>query len=668
MVELNHRERSIKVKIAYYGPALGGKTTNLQVLHQRALGERRGEMVSVNSAQDRTILFDLLPLKAAGFRGFDLRLQLLAVPGQAMYATTRRLVLKGADSVVFVANSAADRWEENIQSFREMTQNLLSHQLDPASIPLVLQYNKRDLPEVTPVDFMDRAMNARRVAAVPAVAVRGEGVLETFSSILLRTMQDLASRYRIIDAPHGQTLSQWTQQAVLGMFGTTALAPPKPKEEPQHAEDFHESLAAAEAPARRSVRVALSEEARASNDPRAPEILAESYVQASAQLTSAMVEVREELQVARRRLDDFHQTLAAAQEVLAGQPLEPVLRGVLARMASAGGADSASFLLPEADRTLRLAALQGLGTDPLLRSAAGVRLVTTRFLADAEPKLHPAADALDVADALEAGDPVFAAVVSVPVRTPGGLQALGLLYYGHDAALPAPDVLAHLALTSRALSASLELARALETVRNAERSLHLALAGTASVRGFGAIATFLLELRDRLGAMRRQPDVPPWFLADFAHLAPSLAGALAAARSLLAFSRGEIHKEPVSVRDLLAELEGPSLSVAIRAGVDTVSGDQVLLRLALAALVDHARGVPSANPPTALALQAVVEAGRIDLHLDAPGPPAGGAAGRRGGDPDLELVRRIAELHGGRMDASAGADGAVRYTLRLPAG
>ena len=85
------------------------------------------------------------------------------MPGQAMYAATRRLVLKGADSLVFVANSAADRWEENVQSFREMTQNLLAHQLDPPSLPLVLQYNKRDLPEVTPIEFMDRTLNARQV-------------------------------------------------------------------------------------------------------------------------------------------------------------------------------------------------------------------------------------------------------------------------------------------------------------------------------------------------------------------------------------------------------------------------------------------------------------------------------------------------------------------------
>lgn len=208
MVELNHRQRTIKVKVVYYGPAVGGKTTNLQVLHQNALAERRGEMVSIHSAQDRTILFDLLPLKAAGFRGFDLRLQLAAVPGQAMYAATRRMVLKGADSVVFVANSAADRWDENVQSFREMADNLIAHQLDPSSLPLVLQFNKRDLPEVTPVDHMERALNARKVPAITGVATRGEGVLETFSAVLSATMEDLAVRYQVVDLGRGQPLQK----------------------------------------------------------------------------------------------------------------------------------------------------------------------------------------------------------------------------------------------------------------------------------------------------------------------------------------------------------------------------------------------------------------------------------------------------------------------------
>src|SRR5512139_2469046 len=223
MVELNHRERTIKVKLVYYGPPVGGKTTNLQILHRTADAQRRGEMISVNSAQDRTILFDLLPLKTTGFRGFDLRLQVLAVPGQAMYSATRRLALKGADSLVFVANSALDRWEENIQSYREMTQNLQSHHLDPAAMPLVFQYNKRDLPQVLEIEALDRALNGRKADVVPAVAVRGEGVLETFGTILARTVQDLASRYAILDVKEGAPSRQWAEQALMELFGRTRL-------------------------------------------------------------------------------------------------------------------------------------------------------------------------------------------------------------------------------------------------------------------------------------------------------------------------------------------------------------------------------------------------------------------------------------------------------------
>lgn len=192
MVELLHRERTIKVKIVYYGPPVGGKTTNLQVLHQHAQAPRRGEFISINSAQDRTILFDLLPLKAPGFRGYDLRIQTVAVPGQAMYAATRRLIVKNADACVFVANSAADRWEENLQSFREMTQNLISHQLDPSALPLVLQYNKRDLPNAVPIEDLKSALNPTgKIADFEAAAQSGKGVFETLKALARLVLQEL---------------------------------------------------------------------------------------------------------------------------------------------------------------------------------------------------------------------------------------------------------------------------------------------------------------------------------------------------------------------------------------------------------------------------------------------------------------------------------------------
>ncbi len=677
MVELNHRERTIQVKIVYYGPAIGGKTTNLQVLHQYAQASRRGQMISVNSAQDRTILFDLLPMKTGGFRGFDLKLQILAVPGQAMYAATRRLVLKGADSVVFVANSAADRWEENIQSFREMTQNLVNHQLDPSSMPLVIQYNKRDLPDVTPVEFMDRTLNARHVDAVPAVAVRGEGVLETFSAILLRTMQDLAQRYQIIEQKKGQTLQQWTHQTILGVFGTTSLAiepnplpaeavppaalPPASRSavSPAAAPRPHPEPAPVE---RRTVRVALPDEAvqKAASGPdaRANETLVESYAQASNQLSTALDEVREERDLMRRRFEDLQHFLGYAQELMAGQPPEPTFRGILARLAESVGTSHASFLRPAPDGTLGLAALLGLRADPLVHVPAGARHIKARFLGESEPKIHQGADSLDLGDALESQEPRFSAVTVVPVRSPRGFLGLALLYHTLDSSLPRLDTLGHLGLMSRTLASSLELAAALDTVRGAERSLQLALAGTASVHGLRELVVFLESLRDEFGAMRRRTDVPPLILQEFVRLVPGLLGALSTARSLLAFSRGEIQKEAVSVEDLLRDLRASGATLEVAPNLGTIMGDTVLLRLALKAVADHARGSDGQGNGAPLQVRAIGQGGRIRIAFSGAVAPAAAEA-------DLGFARRVLELHGGALAVEAEGRERSRYAITL---
>lgn len=693
MVELLHRERTIKVKIVYYGPPVGGKTTNLQVLHRNALGLRRGEMISINSAQDRTILFDLLPLRSTGFRGFDLRLQVLAVPGQAMYAATRRLVLKGADSIVFVANSAADRWEENIQSFREMTQNLLAHQLDPSALPLVLQFNKRDLPDVTPFDFMERALNARKVDVFPAVAVRGEGVLETFSAILLRTVQDLSARYQIVETARGQSLSQWTEQTVRGMFGRATLT-----QETEAASDRTQAQPAAGAqpvsgraqaassgtgtgpqpiaqvdpPARRMVRVALPEEAvrlAASSGPdgRANETLVESYAQASQQLSAALAELREERDQARQRLADLLAALASAQDVLSGQPLEPLLQGLLTRMTEGARATCGSFLVPRDQDGLRAAALSGLAQEALLPVAVGARVLAARMQTEQEPRLHLAADNLDLGDALDQAERPLVAVVSVPVRTPRGLRGLALLYYSPDAALPRADDLAHLGAMARAIAAPLELAQALATVSDARQSLHLAMAGTASIHGFDEILSLLVKLRERLGAMRRRSDAPDWLLEHSAMASPLLAGALAAARSLAAFTRGEIEHEPVRISELTEEL-APGLDVSTEPGADVVSGDPALLRVALRALIEVLRGPLGGSAGTStLNLHAVAEGNGVRIAIpQSPMRPAlpPETQGPEGG---VALARRIAEMHGGSLLVERGADGALRFTLHLRA-
>ena len=182
MVEINHRERFLRAKILYYGPAAGGKTTTLQTIHRLARGERRQELVSVNTAQDRTILFDLLPLSTPAFRSYELRFQIVAVPGQKFYGATRKMLLQNADSIVFVANSATDRWHENLQSMKEMTEYLLDHGIEPSTIPIVFQYNKRDLPDTTDMKIMERGLNARDAPSFSAIATEGRGVLETFAA------------------------------------------------------------------------------------------------------------------------------------------------------------------------------------------------------------------------------------------------------------------------------------------------------------------------------------------------------------------------------------------------------------------------------------------------------------------------------------------------------
>jgi signal recognition particle receptor subunit beta len=657
MVELNHRERTIKVKLVYYGPPVGGKTTNLQILHRCADAKRRGELISINSAQDRTILFDLLPLKTPGFRGFDLRLQILAVPGQAMYSATRRLVLKGADSLVFVANSALDRWEENIQSYREMTQNLLSHHLDPTTMPLVFQYNKRDLPQVLEIEALDRALNGRRAEVIPAVAVRGEGVLETFGALLARTVQDLASRYAILDVKEGAPARQWAEQALMELFGRTRLAfdpSPAPVPPPAPAGYTGVRVAPPPAPPEKGSR-ATGADARASE-------LVETYAEASTQLGSALTELREERDVARQRLEDLRQTMAAAQDLLAGTPLEAALEPVLARMARIAGVAHAAFWVPQAGAPPRAATLLALPSDPVLASPAALRHVSESAARGAKPAFAFAAENLDLGQALDHPEHHFAALLAVPFRTPGGLQGLGVFYYGPDTARPGPATLEHLAEIPRSLAVALELAATLGTVKAAERALEIALAGTASLRGLEHLVGSVETLRDRLGEIRNRTDAPPWFTEQYVRLAPALTSALDDGRSLLAFSRGEIRREAVYLEDLLAELRTPGVTVELEPAAETVQADAALLRVALRAIADEVRSRSGANTtPLSIRAGAWSDGVRVSVRAGGEAPDEAGRGALTAG-LGLDLARRIAELHGGALE-DGGAAGEVVLTL-----
>jgi signal recognition particle receptor subunit beta len=182
---INYAARVINFKIVYYGPGLAGKTANLQNIHQCLPDGNKGKMISLATGDDRTLFFDFLPVSALGVRGFTTRFQLYTVPGQTHYNMTRKLVLRGVDGVVFVADSQWDRLRDNVESFRNLDENLKEYGLNLATIPLVLQYNKRDLDRIAPVDYLEFLLNRgeRRVPTFEAVAVDGTGVFDTLNTV-----------------------------------------------------------------------------------------------------------------------------------------------------------------------------------------------------------------------------------------------------------------------------------------------------------------------------------------------------------------------------------------------------------------------------------------------------------------------------------------------------
>jgi signal recognition particle receptor subunit beta len=187
MAILNSLTKELQVKIVYYGPALCGKTTNLAQVHEhvQTADGTRGRMTSLATNSDRTLFFDFFPIEGATVNGFKTKFQLYTVPGQVIYNSTRELVLRGVDGVVFVADSQYTKSQENVQSFKELEQNLAKLNLQLGTIPYVLQYNKQDLPNAANAEYMEYLLNDRelQVPAFPAVAHRCEGVFETLNMI-----------------------------------------------------------------------------------------------------------------------------------------------------------------------------------------------------------------------------------------------------------------------------------------------------------------------------------------------------------------------------------------------------------------------------------------------------------------------------------------------------
>ena len=197
MVQFNFAERTIKAKVVYYGPAQSGKTTNLEHIHRLTDPAGNNRLISLNTAQDRTLFFDLLPFSLGAISGYDFKVQLYTVPGQVQYNATRRVVLAGADAVVFVADSRKSVLKENAAAFENMKVNLLANRLVPEKLPLVLQYNKQDLPDLLSSGELGKALNPWGRRAFPAIASQGDGVMETFVAVVQEMLAAIAVKYNL---------------------------------------------------------------------------------------------------------------------------------------------------------------------------------------------------------------------------------------------------------------------------------------------------------------------------------------------------------------------------------------------------------------------------------------------------------------------------------------
>jgi len=192
---INYSSREINCKIVYYGPGLCGKTTNLQFIYKKTNPEQKGKLISLATETERTLFFDFLPLALGDIRGFKVRFHLYTVPGQVFYAASRKLILKGVDGVIFVADSQIERMEANIESMDDLKINLAEQGYSLEKLPYAVQYNKRDLPNVAPVDEMNKLLNGSSAQWFEGVAPTGVGVFETLKGVARQVLLELKKHY-----------------------------------------------------------------------------------------------------------------------------------------------------------------------------------------------------------------------------------------------------------------------------------------------------------------------------------------------------------------------------------------------------------------------------------------------------------------------------------------
>ncbi len=629
MVQFDNEYRQIKIKIVYYGPALGGKTTCLQQIHRMVDPQRRTRLYSLNTANDRTLFFDLLALDLGRIRGYRLTLQLYTVPGQVQYNATRRAVLAGADGIVFVADSQVDKREENRKSLENLWENLRANGLERRTMPLVFQYNKRDLDPVLPVEELEADLNSSGLPAFPSVAIRGEGVMEAFAAITDATLMSVADKLGVGRQPQAvERLRQQARSALEPLLGrgTPVEAPASPAAD----------------------RVTTTAPAVEAGEALKEDDLVQEAVRANVAMTdlnTRLDALRLELQRKVRALEEvsgFARTVANLHD-------PPKVVDALASSAGVAlRAEAVSVLLAEGG-PLREERLLGLDRDPLLAGVdeTGQPLALTLLEQRRPLVLLPDSDAPEGAGpiAFEAiRSAGFGSALTVPLEVRKELLGL-LVLYRRPATVPFEEEdLRTAEILASSGAVAYDAARSWRRLEDVNRDLEAQVAArTAELQeSLGEVRRLAAELRarnteleeayrqlvelDRLKAelidrishelktpvtslvtagriLKRYEDAPPEksrrflqvMLAEAEKLEEMIQSVLQAS-ALTAES--ELEKVPVPAETLLKEAIAPlrdlaqerkvRLVVRVAAGLDPVPVDQEAMRAALGAVVKNA--------------------------------------------------------------------------------
>jgi signal transduction histidine kinase/signal recognition particle receptor subunit beta len=475
MVQFDNQYRQIKIKVVYYGPALGGKTTCLQYIHKVTDPTRRTKLYSLNTAADRTLFFDLLSLNLGKIRGYKLALQLYTVPGQVQYNATRKAVLSGADGVVFVADSQVGCREPNMESLENLWENMASNGLDRDTVPLVLHYNKRDLSPLLEVADMEADLNRRANPAFPSVALTGEGVIEGFAAICERTLTSVADKLGVGTNPQAiQRLQQQARDALKPYIGESEVEP-----------------------AESEVQVTVPSETADSTKPLDHDLLVGEAVRANL----AMTDLNTQLDTVSRHLRRKVNVLEGIQEFSTAIANERDPGGVLKKLLATAvrllGVQGAAVLSVPSSGPVREALVHGVSRDPLLSTAdtAGeplaLGILNAREAVLIARELDDTGSDLTVETVEQAG---FASALAVPMIAQD--RAVGMLTVYGDAdraALDEDDLgLAEVLATSAAMGPA--NAQAWRQLEEFNRGLEAEVAARTE------------ELRQSLDEVRRLAD------------------------------------------------------------------------------------------------------------------------------------------------------------------